>query len=322
MAETMFSPPSMPNFSGMLHMDLERISGRGGPIYPQLNVLLRVSLESAELAFRRNTAPQTPEDLLQDYSLHQIYGTLFFSSQGSGVTELTKFQSLPISHLSRTNPKVDISLDIPLDLYRLHLLEELRVGDVSLQFTFQFHLIKYYQAPRKQTHLVIEQFETSWINQFIVTVPQSHWIDKVLPGLGYGKISLVEVPIPEKAIGETIVKAVEEFQVAQHSLLQGDYNKALGHCRNALEIFSNARKYEGDKERPSFADKIDYLLMVLPSTPTGARGDNLRRLLKDLYGLTSMPEHPSPPHFTRDDADMTIHITIAVLSYLGKFLSR
>src|SRR5207249_3111590 len=148
--------------------------------------------------------------------------------------------------------------------------------------------------------------------------PRSDWVDKMLPGLGYGKIYLVEVPTPERTIGETIAKAVEEFQQAQQHMLHGDYNKLLNHCRNALERLSNARKYEGNKENPSFADKIDYLLDILPGMPTGERREGLKRMLTYLWKLTSMPEHPSPPHFTRDDAEMVMLITIAILSYMGK----
>lgn len=159
-----------------------------------------------------------------------------------------------------------------------------------------------------------------------VIIPRSDWVDKVLPGLGYGKIYLVEVPVPQRAIGEIIANTLKEFQQAQQQMLLGDYNKVLGHLRNTLEVLSDAVEYKGTprdgKTNPSFADKIDYLLTVLPGAPTGFRRENLARMCKDLYGFTSPPEHPSPPHFTRDDAELTMLSTIAVLSYMGKFLSR
>src|SRR5260370_965980 len=91
--------------------------------------------------------------------------------------------------------------------------------------------------------------------------------------------------------------------------------------------FEDARKYKGTPKNgpgtnPSFADKIDYLLSTLPGVPTGDRGANFARRIKDLWWLTSRPEHPDSPHFTRDDAELTLHHTIADLSYLGKFLAR
>mgnify|MGYP007135523692 CR=1 FL=1 len=81
--------------------------------------------------------------------------------------------------------------------------------------------------------------------------------------------------------------------------VKGDYDQVLDKCRNALEVLSNARPYEGTPKNggnPSFADKIDYLLQFLPGAPTGFRGQNLARMCKDLYGFTSVPEHPNPPH--------------------------
>ncbi len=262
----------------------------------------------------------TGDDTIQDYTLHQIYGTLIFNLGGSSSGQVA-FHSFPLSFFSRPDIEGQVVLNIPLTVYQLQQIESQRTGDISLKFDFTFEFAKHYPIPRKQPSSPIEQFETNFFSM-TVNVPRSTWIDKVLPGLGYGKIHLVEVPTPEKAIGETIARAVEDFQRAQEQMLQGDYNNVLGYCRDALERLSNARKYGGEKENPSFAEKIDYLLTVLPGTPTGARRTHLARLLKDLYGLTSMPEHPSPPHFTRDDAEMAILNTIAVLSYMGKFLSR
>lgn len=322
MAETRFRPPSISQEIGTVTINAEWVSGQGGPAFPQLNVLMEISLQSAETQNSLGTGMYIPtgDDPIQDYTLHQIYGTLIFVSGGSSQGQIA-FHSLPLSLLSRPATKGQVVLNIPLTLYQLRQIEEQRVGDLSLKFNFTFEFAKHYPIARKQRVGPIEKFET---NSFPmeVTIPRSIWTDRVLPGLGYGKIYLIEVPTPEKSIGGTIVKVVEEFQQAQQHMLHGDYNKALNHCRNALERLSSTRKYEGSKENPSFADKIDYLLTVLPGAPAGTRGENLRRMLKDLYGLTSMPEHPSPPHFTRDDAEMTIQITTAVLSYIGKFLAH
>ena len=306
----------------------EWISGQGGPAFPQPSVPLTISMQSAELeAQRRMGLGQyypTAEDAIQDYTLHQIYGALFFSPGGGPIA----FHSLPLSFFSRLTTqgiKGQAVLSIPLDVYQLRQIEEQRVGDISLKFDFTFEFAKHYPVARKEPYTPFEKFETQF-SSMTVNIPRSDWVDKVLPGLGYGKIYLVEVPTAEKAIGDLFARAVKEFQQAQQQMLLGDYNKVLGHLRNALEILSDAVEYKGTprdgKTKPSFADKIDYLLNVLPGAPTGFRRENLARMCKDLYGFTSPPEHPSPPHFTHDDAEMTMLSTIAVLSYMGKFLSR
>ncbi len=322
MPESTFRPPSTGADIGTVSINPEGISGQGGPAFPYLSVILDISLKSAETQNRMGIGIYIPtgDDLIQDYTLHQIYGSLFFSSGGGSPGQIA-FHSLPLSLFSRPAARGQVVLNIPLDVYQLRQVEEQRIGDVSLKFDFTFEFAKHYPVARKEPYALIEKFETNFFSM-TVNIPRSDWVDKVLPRLGYGKIHLVEVPIPERAIGDTITKAVEEFQQAQQHMLHGDYNKVLNHCRNALERLSNARKYEGDKNPPSFADKIDFLLTVLPGVPTGARRENLARMLKDLWGLTSMPEHPSPPYFTRDDAEMAMLNTIAILSYIGKFLSR
>ncbi len=190
MPEVSFQPPSTSNTLGKLRIDIEGISGQGGPVYPQLFVLLQITLKSADVHPRvgMGIALPTPEDLVQDYSLHQIYGTLFYGSQGGALVQVANFQSLPISHFSRTIPEAQVNLAIPLDLYRFRLIEAQRVGDVVLRFDFTFHYAKHYQIPRKQANSPIERFESSFI-QFTISIPQSYWVTKVLPGLGYRKIS-------------------------------------------------------------------------------------------------------------------------------------
>lgn len=318
MTEMQFRPRTTSWNIGKATISPEHISGQGGPAFPYLSVPVNITLQSAETQNRIGQGVYIPtgDDPIQDYTLHQIYGTLLFNSSGP-----VAFHSFPLSFFSRPSIEGQVVLTIPLTVYQLQQIESQRTGDISLKFDFTFEFAKHYPIPRKEPSSPIEQFETNFFSM-TVNVPRSIWIDRVLPGLGYGKIHLVEIPTPEKAIGDTIARAVEDFQHAQEQMLQGDYNHVLGYCRDALERLSNARRYDGEKDNPSFADKIDFLLTVLPGAPTGARRTHLARLLKDLYGLTSMPEHPSPPHFTRDDAEMAILNTIAVLSYMGKLLAR
>ena len=42
----------------------------------------------------------------------------------------------------------------------------------------------------------------------------------------------------------------------------------------------------------------------------------------DLWGLTSRPEHPSSPHFTRDDVEMAMLKTITAYQARGRILQR
>ncbi len=49
MPETNFRPSSTVDDVGTLRIDAERITGQGGPVFPQLNVPLNISLKSADV---------------------------------------------------------------------------------------------------------------------------------------------------------------------------------------------------------------------------------------------------------------------------------
>jgi len=50
---------------------------------------------------------------------------------------------------------------------------------------------------RQEYRRDVENFTTGNFN-ITFSIPQSHWIDKILPGLGYGKVKLIEIPALEQ----------------------------------------------------------------------------------------------------------------------------
>lgn len=319
MAQATISASSSVTDLGILRINAEQIGSRGGPVFPQLTVTVDITLRSAEPERHREPFYPTPEDPIEDYTLLQLYGSLFFGSSGR-LIQVADFHSLPIMYYSRNNGNQPIPLAIPLDLFRIQQMEERRYGDVSLQFTFTGLFAKHLPVPRKQRYSPYERFETSFA-QLTVQIPQSYWVNTVLPGLGYGKIHLVEVPIHVQGLAKTVA----ELKQAQEEMTQGNYTQVLVHCHNVLELLTTSRKYEGERKdlskSPSFADKIDYLLSLLPDAATQMSREQLAKVFKSLYAITSSAHHASPPPFSRIDAQMTLLMTTAMLSYMGKSLS-
>ncbi len=106
-------------------------------------------------------------------------------------------------------------------------------------------------------------------------------------------------------------------------MLLGDYSKAVAHCRDVLDILAQINVHEEDeKKQPNFRRFIDNELKNLPGFPADARGETLANMLKNLYGITSKAAHGSSIPFNRDDAEMAEMITLAILSYIGKFITR
>lgn len=297
-----------------VRVESTHIGGQGGPAFPQMLIPLSITLKEVDPQWRTGNYVSTPDDPVQHYSLLQLSGTFFANN-----LQLGTFQTPPLTLNTKYNQGGTIVLLISLDLFRIEYMEERRSGDMPLRVDIIPWIAKHYETTRKDKLSGYEQFETNY-HQLSLLVPQSHWVDKVLPGLGYGKMQLLEVPIPATVIGASLARTVSELQRSQDAMKNGDYNKALGSCRHALDTLSTLIPYKGEVKNPTFADKIDFLLASLPGTPEGKRRENLARLLKDLWGFTSIPQHASELTFSRDDAQMTTIILTAVLAYMSHFL--
>ena len=170
----------------------------------------------------------------------------------------------------------------------------------------------------------MEEFRTG---NFAITfsIPQSYWINEILPRLGYGKIKLIEVPIPEKIVPRIFKKALEEIQQSQRYFLEGDYDKVVAHCRNAVQLIPEALPIDlSSAERPTFNDKVkiflkEHLSLFLSDT----KRESLEKMIKATWNLSSIPHHPSPPgYFNRADGEAILQITTILLAYVGKLLKE
>jgi hypothetical protein len=90
----------------------------------------------------------------------------------------------------------------------------------------------------------VERFEPARIDPIVFTIPKSHWVEKLLPNLGYGRIELIEVRIPYGSQGGGLPKAVQEIRQARAYLVNGDCEKAVTHCRNTLETILDSRQLQ------------------------------------------------------------------------------
>ena len=115
MTETQFQPRTTSWPIGKATISPEHISGQGGPAFPYLSVLVNITLQSAEIQNRVGAGMYIPtgDDPIQDYTLHQIYGTLIFNLGGSSSGQIA-FHSFPLSFFSRPAIEGTVVLNIPL----------------------------------------------------------------------------------------------------------------------------------------------------------------------------------------------------------------
>ena len=115
------------------------------------------------------------------------------------------------------SPETQFRLEIPLDLFTVARIEQLRDGDLRAALNFRAMF-----AIHLSGGLGVERFEAAKVEPLVFTIPKSHWVDKLLPQLGYGKIELIEVRIPDGMRGQGLPEAVNEIRQARSYLLNGD----------------------------------------------------------------------------------------------------
>jgi hypothetical protein len=286
-------------------LEVDRISGVGGPAYPRLIIPVEFTLRPAE-----------DKGKIKAYSLLWLQSGLYIEN-----IKIGEGFSGPIAEYSwpHVSPH-QISIEIPLDLYRLEKIEERRRDDIQFRLSSDALVAEHPSIPKagpneqQEYRRDVEGF-TKGHFEITFSIPQSHWVDKILPGLGYGKVKLIEIPIPEKIVPDTIKNAQEELVQAQDYFVQGDYDKAVEHCRNALEPLKELLPEIKTLLRNS---KFEWVEEVGQATY-----DWIDKIYKKTRDVSSIPHHPpSIGHFSRFEAQAILMVTIALLSYSGKLLKQ
>jgi len=306
---------------GSIRVESQKVRGEGGPLYPRL--VIPFSLSFKPMKVTKDEQEQEIE-YVQNYTVLYFWGSLSISSVKPEI-KIADFQSEPLLHFSEEWDS-DYTIYIPLDLPRIEYLEEIRKGDIGVQIRSRALIAKHPLVPvgQRERDKRIQELLTIHFD-LPVEIPQSHWVDKVLPGLGYGKVKLIEVPIPEKIVPEIFQKALRELEEARRYFVEGEHDKVVAHCRGAVEQIPNTLTVDlSDIEKPSFNDKVEgFLKQHLSTVLADSKRNSLRTMIKATWTLSSIPHHPSPPgYFDRADAEAVMLLTTALLAYVGKLLKR
>jgi len=204
------------------------------------------------------------------------------------------------------------TLVFPLDRGRINRIEQSRQGDLSGGVSLTLTIGKYRNFENESDNFLIGFQSIPSHIQF--KVPQSHWVQKVLPNLGYGKFHLFEFEL-SKLFGKFIADSVNELKEAQKYFQNHDYDKTVAHCRSAIEPVR------------SQMDKIKEILQSeSESRWCNAVGvgtfEWLDRALKATNGITSKTHHsPATGHFGRFEAESILMITCGFIYYASGVLN-
>lgn len=151
-------------------------------------------------------------------------------------------------------------------------------------------------------------------------IPKSQWLEQLLPQPGYGRLDIIEVRIPGGVRAEGLPQSAIELRQALKYLNEGDWEKAVGQCRKAIEALPDSRNLQlppGSK----FGAKADAFVNDHLKGLTDKQAKLVADELKLLWEVTSKAAHRAPQdYFKRPDAEFLVRRAMALVEYVGRSL--
>jgi len=291
---------------GKISFEVQNVHAIGGPEFPKLIFMLDLQMSPLK-------PYPPPENLIHPLTWMFLSGE-FCSPEQRAVANFRDEVNFyaDASH----SPERQFRLEIPLDLITIDRIEQSREGDLraalNLRGFFAVHI---------SGGTGVQRFETTRIEPIAFTIPKSQWIEKLLPQLGYGRLELIEVRISNGIRAEGLPKAVQEVREARAYLANGDWEKAVTHCRHTLEAILDSRPLQLPPVS-KFSVKVNTFI----HEHLASLGEKQSKLLAEemnlLWEVCSKAAHPNPPdYFKRADANFIVRSTTAILEYVSGLLA-
>lgn len=240
-------------------------------------------------------------------------------------TRIASAHPVRLSYLCKADREGDghehIHLEFPLTLHQLEFIESRRNGDVAFKIWLSL-TVKAFGKPLRPVALsknapaascrVLESYHINadlWL-----TIPASHWGDRILPGLGFGKIQMVELPAVSLASCEALGGSYAALKRAEYHLKQGAYDDAAGACRIALDPFFE------QVDKPNGKGKMPVLKRSWETRLGEATYSWLDKCMSSVKGATNVVHHKATGHFDRFEAQMIFMVTTTLISYAARLL--
>lgn len=207
-------------------------------------------------------------------------------------------------------------LEFPLDKTKISIIEKHRKTNLSFTIRMVFHYGIFATIPFITN---VESEKRGFITEYngadetlTIEISQSQWISKILLGLGFKAFKLIEMPEYSELIPEQFKTSLSELAEVERYYKMGEYDKAVGHCRSALDPFNKImpglKNYISSKSEFEWIDEINKKTF-----------EWLDALWKATKNFTSKTHHPpTMGHFDRHDAEIIHMMTTAIVAYIGK----
>lgn len=289
-------------------VDPAEINGVGGYAAPQIWIPFRIHVSHGAL------------------KAHQGFEFITLSGQLSANSNPIA-RAMPVSLSFTIQPRFKElknqyhCLEFPMDNAGIAALEKLRNGgDLSLRVDARIEVMQLralnLNTPGPLAETVWGQVVRHQLHANIdLVVPRDVWIKRVLRGVGFGIIHLIEMPAISIEQDNTCAHAFEALRQANLLHKEGRYGDAVGKCRTALEEFFEYPEVTGP-------DKITRRVPKLKSsweTKLGrATYEWLNSSLAALKAGTNKPHHLASATYSQFDSQMMQMIATAVVAYAAR----
>jgi hypothetical protein len=202
---------------------------------------------------------------------------------------------------------------IPLtDRVLAHIEQRRTGGDVSIRIYSRLLIASI--SKTENISLLGVPYEAQFENKGSVsvdyTIPQSEWI-KVLRALGWSELEAFEIPSAKLKATPGLQRSIDRFTDAQECHRRGDWDEAMVNCRKAFEaiIKDTTREEDLAKAAQAFAAIIGNEL----------KADKFNKMVIALGNFLHLARHEqlSPVQMKQPDSLLALHLTGAMLAYLG-----
>lgn len=207
-----------------------------------------------------------------------------------------------------------LSVEIELDNRRIEWLDRLRSGGaLEAKFRLNVQTQVFGRTSDKSDFPFGLVDATSIYGEIPFAIPEARWRERVLPGLGYGKVMVVELPTFSLESCEALDHSFKALEKAQRHFSLGLYDDAVASCRVALDpFFEQVEKGDG-------SGKTVPILKKSWETRLGAETHRwLDSALSAIKTAANKPHHTPHNHFDRFEAQMLQMITTALVAYAAR----
>ena len=288
-------------------INVENVTGLGEAVFPRLAFQVKLNINEEVGGFR------------QDKVLGRLFGTLTgeFLIGAEKIADI-KTYSVNRSALSGQRYPIEdyLNIEIPLDAQRIDWIERQRAGkslEAKLRINLQVQIFRE-NAPQPTNFLCGVPSVSIIQGDIPFTVPDTHWRERVLPGLGYGKVMIVELPAVSLETCKSLEHSFKALENAQKQFNLGLYDETAGSCRVALEQF-----FEKSDEGGSSGKITQRLKKSWESRLGNATYQWLDSSLGAIKATTNKSHHSPHNHFNRLEAQILLMVTTAMISYAAQY---